>query len=77
MCTKKRGGDFASPLFKIGGFLCYQKKVGNSAVTYFIGNSIYGGVAPKSGHFCLSWTFISFPLCVEIKVGLRVFWNIM
>ena len=39
MCTKKKG-DSASPLFKIGCFLCYQKKVGNNAVTYFIGNSV-------------------------------------
>ena len=40
MCTKKNG-DSTSPLFKIGCFLCYQKKVGNIAVTYFIGNIVY------------------------------------
>ena len=36
----KKKGDSASPLFKIGWFLCYQKKVVNSAVTYFIGNTV-------------------------------------
>ena len=36
----KKKSDSASPLFKIGCFLCYQKKVGNSAVTYFIDNSV-------------------------------------
>ena len=37
---QKKNGDSASPLFKIGCFLCYQKKVGNIAVTYFIGNIV-------------------------------------
>ena len=40
MSTKKKNGDSASPLFKIGCFLCYQEKVGNIAVTYFIGNIV-------------------------------------
>ena len=44
MCLKKKRGDSASPLFKIGCFLCYQKKVGNSAVTYFIGNIVGFGM---------------------------------
>ena len=37
---KKKRGDSASPLFKIGCFFCYLKKVGTNSVTYLIGNYV-------------------------------------